>query len=126
MNKHQMIDGELTVPVIGMSCDKCVTKVESGLSGINGVTSVVVDLDAAQATIKGQFEQQLVESTIEALGYHMTEPEDALAIAPPAEDEIENSRPVLLGISGMSCANCVNAVETGLAETPGVISASVN
>lgn len=126
MNKHQMIDGELTVPVIGMSCDKCVAKVESGLSGINGVTSVVVDLDAAQATIKGQFEQQLVESTIEALGYHMTEPEDAPAIAPPAEDEIENSRPVLLGISGMSCASCVNAVETALAETPGVISASVN
>ena len=129
MSNHLVVDGELTIPVIGMSCDKCVVKVESGLSGITGVTSVEVDLDAAQATIKGQFEQQAVESVIEALGYRLAVNEDepgTLPAPPTQEREIENSHPVLIGISGMSCASCVNVVETALSETPGVISASVN
>ena len=128
MSKDLIFSGELTIPVIGMSCNKCVAKVESGLSGIIGVTSVSVDLDASQATVKGQFEPQLVESVIEALGYHMLVLEDEPGTAPTAEVETEsaNSRPVLLAISGMSCASCVKAVETALIEAPGVISASVN
>ncbi|MCZ6504151.1 MAG: heavy metal translocating P-type ATPase [Gammaproteobacteria bacterium] len=126
MSNHLFFDGELTIPVIGMSCDKCVMKIESGLSGITGVTSVDVDLDAAQATIKGHFEQQAVESVIEALGYQLAVNEDEPGTLPTSEIEIENSHPVLIGISGMSCASCVNAVETALSETIGVISASVN
>ena len=104
MRKDLIFSGELTSPATGMSCNKCVAKVESGLSGIIGVTSVSVDLDASQATVKGQFEPQLVESVIEALGYHMLVLEDEPGTAPTAEVETEsaNSRPVLLAISGMS------------------------
>ncbi|MBQ75294.1 MAG: hypothetical protein CMQ20_09785 [Gammaproteobacteria bacterium] len=137
MGNYQLNDEELTIPVIGMSCNKCVAKVVAGLSDVTGVVSVDVDLEGAQAKIKGQFELQVIRSVIEDLGFQVEAPEvDQIKypedkVEPASEDEPSqggsaNSTPVLLGITGMSCASCVSAVENSLLETPGVIRAAVN
>ncbi len=143
------INGELSLPVIGMSCGKCVAKVDSALREVPGVAEVVVDLAEKRATIQGEFELEAVESLVNSLGYALTEPEiepadlastglartdtaepvtaDPIAADPITTEEVpETIRPVLLGISGMSCASCVSAVETALLKTPGVVNAAVN
>jgi len=133
-----LVEGDLTIPVFGMSCNKCVSKVEAGLVDLPGVISVNVGLDKLEARLRGKFEQQLVEDAIESLGYQTTiaqaSPESAPSNEAPeisgavAETEHESTpgHPVLVGISGMSCASCVTAVETALGNAPGVSSAAVN
>ncbi len=132
------IKGALSLPVIGMSCGKCVAKVESALQDVPGISDVTVSLDEKQARIQGEFALETVESLVHSLGYKLTESADAEEVdsdlvarqeetQASQEDEIsEGVRPVLLGISGMSCASCVSAVETALLKTPGVVNAAVN
>tara|TARA_B100001964_G_C14259552_1_gene614556 strand:- start:1962 stop:4454 length:2493 start_codon:yes stop_codon:yes gene_type:complete len=138
LGKHQLADEELTIPVIGMSCNKCVAKVTAGLSDVSGVVSVDVDLEAAKAKIKGQFELQVIRSVIEDLGFQVEVADDDLGKnsadkvqpasddAPTQQEGNSDSIPFLFGITGMSCASCVSAVENSLLETPGVVSAAVN
>jgi len=136
------VEGELTIPVVGMSCKKCVTKVESGLADIPGVISVEVNLDKQEASINGKFDPVTIEAAIVSLGYQLavadTVSETGLETVPePGVPEIATAEfeagpastlvhPVLIGITGMSCASCVSAVETALVNTPGVLSAAVN
>jgi P-type Cu+ transporter len=126
-----LVEGELTLPVLGMSCSKCVAKVEQALSATPGVDSVEVLLEKNQATVTGQFSQALIESTIVDLGYDLVDADPEVVKETEVSklnvpDEGVSARPVLLGITGMSCASCVKAVENALASAPGVVSASVN
>lgn len=133
-----LVDGSLTIPVFGMSCSKCVQKVKTGLSDVPGVVSADVDLDRQQAKISGRFELPAIEATIESLGYQTVTsdtieespeetPKDRLA-PEMAGSELDSGQehPVLLAISGLSCASCVTAVETALTGTKGVVTAAVN
>lgn len=136
---NTMIEGELTIPVFGMSCEACVAKVKTALSDIPGVESVDVSLEKNQATLIGQVPQAIVEETITGLGYELNRSLESASVEPVAANEFipveegsgegsgeSSGRPVLLSVTGMSCASCVKAVETALASAPGVISASVN
>ncbi|MFP6809106.1 MAG: heavy metal translocating P-type ATPase [Pseudomonadales bacterium] len=125
------VDGVSTIPVVGMSCNKCVAKVSDALSELPGVSSVQVDLEGKQATVSGHFSPSSVEAVIESLGYHFdiadVEIDADASVASKSISEMSgDARGILLGISGMSCASCVNAVESALMATPGVVSAAVN
>ncbi len=101
----------ITIPIGGMSCASCVTRVEKGLVEIKGVVDAKVNLATEQATIDFK-ESQVTLSTIlqaiQELGYQADM--DTLAIP----------------VEGMSCASCVNKVQKTLTETEGIISATVN
>ncbi len=63
------------IKIEGMSCGHCKARVEKALSGTAGVDSVVVDLDAATATVELSAElsdQQLTEIVDDA-GYDVVE-----------------------------------------------------
>lgn len=101
---------ELRLPIAGMSCASCVSRVEKALNGVQGVRSASVNLASGSAELvldKGLATAELV-AAVEKAGYR----------SPVEKTE--------LVIGGMSCASCTGRVEKVLSRLPGVLSASVN
>jgi len=101
----------MDLPIRGMSCASCVRKIETGLSKLKGVKGISVNLAAEKAAIL--YDPSLVPVSrlvkeIEDLGY---------------ETQLEEA---IIPIRGMSCASCVNKIETRLRNLPGVMEAVVN
>lgn len=60
---------EMRIRVNGMSCSHCQARVEKGLSELDGVTSVRVDLDAGTATLVGDITEDRLRTALDDLGY---------------------------------------------------------
>ena len=58
-----------TITVEGMSCEHCEQSVEETLASVQGVQSVEVDLDTAQATVEGDAATQDLVSALDEAGY---------------------------------------------------------
>lgn len=100
-----------TLQITGMTCAACATRIEKGLSRLEGVEQANVNLALERATITydpTQVTPQSLESKVEALGY---------GIARQSVD---------LAIGGMTCAACSARIEKGLSRMPGVTKATVN
>ena len=62
---------EMRIRVNGMSCSHCQARVEKGLSELDGVTSVRVDLPTGTATVVGDVTEavpQLVDELVRLRG----------------------------------------------------------
>ena len=99
------------LPITGMTCGACVSRVEKGLSGLAGVTSAAVNFGTERATV--QFDPERLSTTdliqqVEQIGYGVA------------------SAKLTLPIQGMTCSSCVDKVERSLCAVPGVLSAAVN
>ncbi len=105
--KHKKIE----LPIIGMTCASCVARIEKGLSKLNGIFEVKVNLATEKASViydPGQIPLIELVNSINALGYEV-----------PVEK-------ISLPIRGMSCASCVGRVERALSQLEGVLQVSVN
>ncbi|MHB1232400.1 MAG: heavy metal translocating P-type ATPase [Burkholderiales bacterium] len=99
----------IDLPIGGMTCTACATRIESSLNKQPGITATInlaaekarVDYDPAQTT-----PEQIV-SIIEKTGYQVPEQQ------------------VTLALEGMTCAACATRIEKALNQLPGV-TASVN
>jgi Cu+-exporting ATPase len=101
----------LQLPVTGMSCAACSSRVQKGLGEMEGVHEAAVNLAAEQATIDFDPSKLKVEDLIlrvEDLGYGTRRAE------------------VTLPIKGMTCAACVSRVQQALEGLDGVLGVSVN
>ncbi len=101
---------ELTLPIEGMTCASCSSRVERALSRVPGVSAASVNLATERATVQvqdGTLPATLSEAVVRA-GY-----------AVPSET-------VALAVDDMTCASCVSRVERALNRVPGVMQASVN
>ncbi len=99
------------LPISGMSCASCVTRIEKGLSQLEGVSEVKVNFASENATVT--FDPSLVMfsdlvKAVNELGY------------------TTRTQKMILPIEGMSCASCVQRVQSALGNVDGVISATVN
>ncbi len=102
---------KLDLRISGMSCASCVAKIEKGLSRVPGVVEAKVNFATEKATIEydpSEANPSDLVGTVEELGY------------------AAQSHKVILSVLGMSCASCVNRVQTALNQVPGVIEATVN
>ncbi|MFV1948809.1 MAG: heavy metal translocating P-type ATPase [Anaerolineales bacterium] len=102
---------ETNLPISGMTCASCVAHVEKSLNAIPGVKKATVNLATERATIKydgSDVDPGVLVQAVRDSGYDV-----------PSET-------INLPIGGMTCASCVAHVEGGLADTQGVVSASVN
>ena len=126
---------EITIPVHGMSCQKCVAKVTEALLALDGVAGVDVSLLDHQAKVTveetGPSRAQLLNAVVEA-GFQ-TVATAASAKLPPlpthAEKKVplaDTSRTSVFALQGMTCANCAQTIEKGVARMPGVVMANVN
>lgn len=113
----------------GMSCGKCVGRVERAASSIEGVFKVEVDLDTCVATV--EYEEaspgllvRLMES-IRSAGYEVSEQLDD-----PTDRESQKSSPreltVCFLVKGMSCGKCVSRVESSALAVEGVLAVTVD
>lgn len=101
----------IDLPVVGMSCASCVTRIEKGLSKLPGISEARVNFAAQKATIvynPSQTEPGDMIRKVSELGYGT------------------NAQKVVLRVQGMTCSSCVNRVQTALNQVPGVIDATVN
>lgn len=102
---------KLDLGISGMSCASCVAKIEKGLSKVPGVVEARVNFAAEKATIAYDPTEATpsdLVGRVKELGY------DA------------RSRRAIFSVLGMTCASCVNKVQTALNQVPGVIEATVN
>jgi len=102
--------GKIRLPVAGMHCASCVSRVEKALGGIPGVARANVNLATEQAEVilDEPVPVAKLAGVIEKSGY-----------AVPRNT-------VRLTVAGMHCASCVSRIEKRLTEIPGVMSASAN
>ena len=101
---------EIRFGIDGMSCAGCVSRAEKAISAVSGVAKAQVNLADASARVQldDAATGRAVAGALKAAGY-------------PALP-----RKMRLAIAGMTCASCVNKVETALQAVPGVLSATVN
>ena len=129
---------QLTLFVLGMTCQKCVAKVRDTLLAQAGVGSVEVSLAQRQAVVESDapLDRAALIAALLAAGFQVA---DTL---PPQGSEAENSTPassesaasalaekpgrLSFGISGMHCASCARTLETALGALPGMTSVSIN
>ncbi len=102
---------QTTLQITGMTCAACSTRIEKGLSRMEGVNQANVNLAIEQATVSYDPKTTNINALrdkVEALGYGtVTESVD-------------------LDITGMTCAACSARIEKGLSRLPGVSRANVN
>ena len=101
----------LDLPIKGISCASCVVKIEKGLSQLSGVLDAKVNFATETSAITfdpNQVNMSDFIRTIQELGYEA------------------GGEKVTLPVQGMSCASCVEKVQTALRNVPGVIRADVN
>ncbi len=101
----------IDLPVQGMSCASCVERIETGIAKLAGVKQASVNLAAERASVlydPAQISARCLVTEVENLGYGTRTEE------------------ITVPIRGMSCASCVDKIETQLRGLPGVTRAQVN
>lgn len=106
MSEHKKV----TIPITGMTCAACSTRIEKVLNKMDGVDAKV-NLAMENANVKydpSKIEQKTIIEKIEKLGYGV------------------KSEKVELDVSGMTCAACSTRIEKVLNKLEGVNKATVN
>lgn len=101
---------ESNVKIIGMTCASCVNRIEAQVKKVAGVIDVYVNLatESAKVLVVDKTSIGLAITAIEKSGYEVATKEK------------------LFAIEGMTCASCVNRIESVLLKAQGVLSAIVN
>ncbi|MBN2100127.1 MAG: copper-translocating P-type ATPase [Dehalococcoidia bacterium] len=102
---------QTSLQITGMTCATCAGTVEKRLAALRGVSRAAVNLATEKATVEYDpslaTEKDLVQA-VEDAGYGVGISE------------------VVFDVTGMTCATCVQNIETALNVLDGVVSASVN
>jgi P-type Cu+ transporter len=100
----------IDLPVGGMTCASCASRVERALAKLAGVQRATVNLatETASVAVDKSVGAAALIAAVRAAGYTVSETETTLSIG------------------GMTCASCVARVEKALLKVPGVTRSSVN
>lgn len=103
-------DLKSSLQIKGMSCASCVSRIETALKKVNGVTNASVNLATERADITSNtpIDRDALIKAVEHAGYEVADVTTELSI------------------DGMTCASCVSRVEKALKNVPGVKEANVN
>src|SRR3990172_3271610 len=106
-----MTTQRLTLPIVGMTCASCVSTIEGALNNLPGVQQTRVNLAGGRAAIEydpARVSLRQIEQAIADVGYEVGREE------------------LLLYVTGMTCASCVQSIETAVGNLPGVEKVAVN
>ncbi|KAL4747379.1 hypothetical protein BDW72DRAFT_182894 [Aspergillus terricola var. indicus] len=123
-----------TVSVEGMTCGACTSAVEGAFNGVEGAGEVSVSLMMSRAVIYHDptlLSPEKVAEIIEECGFDATVISTDSSSIPSRSASDNKAREAnvattTLAVEGMTCGACTSAVESGLAENPGVRSVNVS
>lgn len=101
----------LSFPVEGMTCGNCASRVEIGLSRLQGVSRIVVDLASKKVNISynpNQVDLLEFQYALQEAGYSIP------------------TKEVTFHVEGMHCLSCVSRIESAVNDLPGVLQVSVS
>lgn len=102
---------QITLPIKGMSCASCASKIEKKLGGLEGVREAQVNFGTESAVV--QYNPDIVSPV------DMSEAVEKLGYEAPREK-------ITFAVEGMTCASCVSRVEKKLLDIDGVLQVDVN
>lgn len=112
----------LAFQVEGMTCDKCVARVQNALNNLPGVTSHHVDREANLATVTlagaDAPSNDEIARAISDAGYPASLPPDRTSAAP--------TKTLNFHVEGMTCGKCVARVQRALDALPGILTYDVD
>ncbi len=123
-----MTADKLSLPIEGMTCASCATRLEGVLRRVDGVDDVVVNLTSEQAHLR----LTAGPSPASPGGDAATHTAQVAAASTAAVEAIRRAgfavpvQTLRLAIGGMTCASCAGRIEKALRALPGVASAQVN
>ncbi|ALC15967.1 copper-translocating P-type ATPase [Desulfuromonas soudanensis] len=121
---------ETVLPVRGMKCQKCASKVHAALAPLAGVGTVEVDLAGCCARILHDplsVDGPALAAAIEEAGFRVAAvPGEGAPLPEPSVVPGGEAVRITLQLGGMSCANCARTIERRVALLAGVQSVSVN
>ncbi|NXO41350.1 ATP7A ATPase, partial [Locustella ochotensis] len=131
--------------VEGMHCNSCVLNIQSTISALPAVTSVVVSLENKSAAINynpGLISIEMLRKAVENVSperfrVSLAEEHENLALLPTLASPLKShpvskdpSQPltqvVVINIEGMTCSSCVQSIEGVLSQKAGVTSVHVS
>jgi Cu+-exporting ATPase len=101
----------IDLPITGMTCASCASRIQNALSQLKGVDKATVNFAAERVTVFYNPPEASVDEfikTIKDLGYGVS------------------TSKTIIPIKGMTCASCVKRVQDALASLNGVLSVTVN
>ena len=101
----------LDVPVNGMTCGACATRLQKALTRAPGIHAADVNFATERARVKFDASQTGIDAIAAAVGR--------------AGFEVPEER-YSFGVSGMTCSACATRIEKALRRVPGVVVANVN
>jgi Cu+-exporting ATPase len=113
------LDKKIKLNIGGMTCASCVRRIETGLSELDGIKNVSVNLATEKALVEydpDRITADRISERVRELGY------EAIGLD-RMEPAIERTS---ISIGGMTCAACVRRVETAMRGVEGVQDAAVN
>ena len=128
----------IDLSVSGMTCDKCVGRVEGTLLRVPGVASVKVDLVRARARVVGSVSATTLVAALSSEGYPSKDLRGPIATSGPCDGgasvtksttsgPVNHERPAAeLWVGGMTCGKCVGRVERALLAVAGTVSVKVD
>lgn len=110
---------KVTLPVKGMTCASCAARIEKGVSEVQGVTTIAVNLATDSMQVEFDSSKINVADIVQKVadtGYE--------AVAPAVSSD--NGEALRFSISGMHCAACSARIEKVTALMPEVAAVEVN
>jgi len=138
MNKNKSISYKISIS--GMSCGHCTARVEKLSLAVDGVTTINVDLEKAQAEVTGGLPSEVIQVISDA-GY----PAQIISTIPydcpiPVAEKLPDNQAAInkasnstdpqefynIAIDDMTCSSCVSRVEKAIQSVAGVTNVAVN
>ncbi|KAJ2235142.1 hypothetical protein H4R99_001804 [Coemansia sp. RSA 1722] len=128
---------ETILSVTGMTCASCVNGIERHIGGMDGISSIKVDLMTAQAAVhhtESALSAEKVRTSIEDMGFDAmiisskpVFPAGNVKSAGDSPDAVLGDRPVesWFNIEGMTCGSCVASITSLLTALTGIESADI-
>ena len=120
--------------VSNVSCQKCVNKIKNRIKDFDLLASIEVDISKQRLTVHSHLDDSRIERVLAELGYNA----DVIKQAPLKLKEVQlesqlnqfdtnvRAQSVQLALSGVTCARCVNTIQSALEQTSGVETVNIN
>lgn len=120
-----------TIRVGGMTCGACTSAVEGAFKDVSGVKSFSISLLAERAVIEhdpGMLAPEKIVEMIDDVGFDAELVETVAAEPIPTQPkkkrrsvQTKTFMTTTVAVEGMTCGACTSAVESGFADTPGLV-----